>query len=125
MGGCPRGGGDWTGVVVVDTHSRVVMTDALTDVYHMWHKMLWGRRRRRVGGGVTHSLVVTTDVRKQSLCLLCVVQDALGKIDAGIQGTILLLKGLEGEKESRISRQRQKSETEGEALVQPTTADLC
>ena len=41
------------------------------------------------------------------------LQEALGKIDAGIQGTILLLKGLEGEKESRISRQKQKTETEG------------
>ena len=44
------------------------------------------------------------------------LQDALGKIEAGIQGTILLLKGLEGEKESRISRQRQKTDTEGEAV---------
>ena len=23
------------------------MTDALADVYHMWHKMPWGRSRRR------------------------------------------------------------------------------
>ncbi|XP_070202269.1 uncharacterized protein [Littorina saxatilis] len=42
------------------------------------------------------------------------LEEALGKIDAGIQGTILLLKGLEGEKEERISRQKQKAGTEGQ-----------
>ncbi|XP_076457719.1 uncharacterized protein LOC143291635 isoform X3 [Babylonia areolata] len=40
------------------------------------------------------------------------LEDALEKIDAGIQGTILLLKGLEGEKESRINKHKQKTETE-------------